>query len=321
VRLAAALLAGALLWSAPLAAHAWGSMGHAIVADIADRVLSSRAREEVRRLLGGRGMASVAMWADEIRKQRRETSRWHFVNIPREAAGYDAARDCARGQCIVAALERQLEILGDPSRGPRARTDALKFVIHLAADLHQPLHCIDDGDRGGNDVKVRWFGRKTDLHRVWDSDILAQARLSTAQQTARLRERVLEMPRRDALQLGSVRDWVDEAHGLAVDAYALPPGRQLGAEYYASVSDVVDLQLMRAGLRLARLLDDALGRDAVSSASSAPQVSPVARSCIPRDQCCKVCSAGQACGASCISRAYTCRVGRGCACDAAELCP
>ena len=292
-------------------------MGHTIVAEIADRALSARAREEVRRLLNGKGMASAADWADQIRGQRRETAPWHYVNIPREASAYDSARDCKRGQCIVVALERQLEILRDPTRRAQVRGDALRFVIHLVADLHQPLHAIDDGDRGGNAVSVRWFGRKTTLHRVWDSDILTRAGLSTAQQAARLRELVLQMPRRDALQPGDIRDWVDESHALAVDAYALPPGRQLGASYYASASDVVDLQLMRAGLRLARLLDETLAR---ARAAAPPPPPAPARSCIPRDQCCKVCSAGQACGPSCIPRASTCRAGRGCACDAADVC-
>lgn len=234
-------------------------MGHEIVAEIADRALSTRARDEVRRLLKGRGMASVSSWADEIRAKRRETSAWHFVNIPREASSYDAARDCRRGQCIVAALERQLGILRDRERRTQERGDALRFVIHLVADLHQPLHCIDDDDRGGNDVSVRWFRRKTSLHRVWDSEILTHAGLSTAQQSARLGERARELPRR-ALSAGSIEDWVDEAHAIAQDAYELPQDNRLGESYYTATSEVVDLQLLRAGLRLAKLLDDALGR-------------------------------------------------------------
>ena len=256
-RLALALLAVALaavpVWAIPLEAAAWGPMGHEIVAEIADRALSTRARDEVRRLLKGRGMASVSGWADDIRAQRRETAAWHFVNIPRSAASYDAARDCPRGQCIVVALERQLAILRDHGRRPQERGDALRFVIHLVADLHQPLHCIDDDDRGGNDVDVRWFRRKTSLHHVWDSDILTRSGLSTAQQSARLRERAREMPRR-ALSVGAIEDWADEAHRIAQDAYELPRDHRLGERYYAATSDVVDLQLLRAGLRLAKLL-------------------------------------------------------------------
>ena len=320
-RLAGVAAAIAALWLVPLRAHAWGAMGHEIVAALADRELSASAREEVRRLLGGRGMASVASWAD--RYKTRDTGPWHYVNIPRSAPSYEVARDCADLRCVVGALQRQLAILRDRGRSQAARADALRYVIHLVGDLHQPMHCVDDGDKGGNAVAVRWFGRKSTLHEVWDSDILTQARLSTAQQIAKLGAAVRELPRRDALVFGDLVDWANEAHGIAVDvAYDLPADRALGPKYYAKVSGLANLQLLRAGLRLGQLLNEALaGSTGPAGEAAESPVPAAARSCVPREQCCKVCSADQAaCGASCIRRSYSCRKGQGCACDAADVC-
>jgi hypothetical protein len=144
----------------------------------------------------------------------------------------------------------------------------------------------------------------------------ARARLDTTKHVSRLVQGVLESPRRDALQTGSIADWVNEAHALAADiAYELPANGQLGARYYEASAAVVDLQLLRAGLRLGRLLNEALGDDV------APPSSPAARAgCVERERCCKVCASARACGDACIRSAATCRVGEGCACDAAEVC-
>lgn len=85
---------------------------------------------------------------------------------PGTPAAYDAARDCPRGDCVVAAIERFEVVLRDRSAPPRERLEALKFIVHLVADVHQPLHCADDGDRGGNDIRVSLSGRRTNLHAV-----------------------------------------------------------------------------------------------------------------------------------------------------------
>jgi hypothetical protein len=264
------LAVGLLAWTIgllPLPAGAWGTMGHEIVADLAARELSEPAREQVRQLLGV-SMARVASWADDIRKQRPRTGPWHYVNLPVAAAGYDATRDCAAGDCVVGALERQLEILRDPRRSRTARSEALRFVIHLVADLHQPLHCGHGRDRGGNDISVRWFRRARNLHQVWDADILAQARLSQPQHVARLRAE-LRAEDREVLRAGRIADWVNEAHRAAVEvAYALPEDRRLGEAYYQRAAPVVDRQLARAGLRLARLLDEALAQPPLSGGKS-----------------------------------------------------
>ena len=95
------------------------------------------------------------------------------MNIPREATSYNAQRDCGRG-CVVSAIEQSLWLLQEPSKGRAVRQEALKWLVHFVADLHQPLHAIAD-DRGGNDVILQFFARQTNLHRLWDGDLIDRA--------------------------------------------------------------------------------------------------------------------------------------------------
>jgi hypothetical protein len=261
---------GALWW--PPAALAWGQQGHRIVARIAERNLSPRARQEVRRLLRpGETLESVATWADVIRDSRPETKRWHYVDIPLREGSYDPARDCRRtpfGDCIIQALNESRAVLGDPARLERllltladeratrqARAEALKFLVHFVGDLHQPLHCADNDDGGGNRLKVTFFGASSNLHKVWDTDIIARAGFArTANRAA-----ALPMAGETVMLAGeSFVDWALEAHRLAAaHAYqGIPANKRLGQDYYLKNRSVVDGQLQRAGLRLAKLLNE-----------------------------------------------------------------
>jgi hypothetical protein len=325
--------AAAIALVAPRLTLAWGAVGHQVVAELAARELEPAARDAVRALLGS-SMASVSTWADDIRRKRPQTARWHYTNVPLDTAGFDAERDCPGAQCVVGALERQLELLRDPQRPRAARAEALRWVIHLVADLHQPLHCADRGDKGGNALEVRWFRRRSNLHKVWDSDILAEPHRSTRQLVAALRERTSSEARASApLKLAELREqlvrWVNEGQMLARDvAYAVPASGQLDAAYYERAAPFVDRQLIRAGARLAQLLNAALGARQARSAAGpgpaarepTPPMGPMRSACTPAGQCCKVCSASQACGDSCISASAVCHRDSGCACDVAALC-
>lgn len=167
-------LAATLLFalSASSTAHAWGAEGHRLIADLADVQLTAVARAEVARLLAaepGATMASVSTWADEIRS--RETASWHYVNPPRGSCSYDRVRDCEDGHCAVDALDKQIAVLKSKSAdGERLR--ALKWVIHLVGDIHQPLHAGFKVDKGGNLYQVQAYGRGTNLHALWDGILI-----------------------------------------------------------------------------------------------------------------------------------------------------
>lgn len=255
----------------PETASAWGWKGHVVIAKIAARRLSPQARHAVTELLTGQTLADVANWADDIRAARPETAQWHFVDIPLSATSYVPARDCRptpAGDCIVAATQRWLRVLADRRRSNASRAEALKFVVHLIGDMHQPLHCADNQDHGGNDIDVTFFGERVNpftqkpwnLHAVWDAGLIERASLGA---TAYAKHLVAMLRSADvgALQSGTVVDWVLESHHAALEhAYAsLPADRRIGTAYLHANLPAVDEQLARAGVRLAHVLNEALG--------------------------------------------------------------
>lgn len=232
---------------------------------MAERFLDDPARRGIRALIGEASLSSVADWADQIRGDRPETAPWHFVDIPFKTSRYDPKRDCAAGECVIAVIERFRQTLSDRDRPAEERAAALKFLVHFVGDLHQPLHTADRGDRGGNDVRVTFIGEKIhpfsekpwNLHAVWDGGLIAQTGLNEAAYQERLQGWLKERSISD-LEKGTVIDWAMEAHQAAVDvAYRLPKNRRLSKNYLEKSLPVMDALLAKAGVRLARLLNEA----------------------------------------------------------------
>jgi hypothetical protein len=248
-----------LLVSAP-PLHAWGPEGHAIVAEIAWDHLTAPARQNVHKLLGNAGLASIASWPDEIRPALPETSSWHYVNIPSNADGYLAARDCPGGNCVVAKIAFYGQVLGDPRFSPEAHLLALKFLVHFVGDVHQPFHALADG-RGGNDIRVINHGMSQcgnnpcELHGVWDGDLVTESGMDARQYSSFLEKRI----RRDHLSPGPSDPsvWADESWKLAKNAL-VQPGTALDEAYYQQERPIVEQRLALAGLRLARILNQDL---------------------------------------------------------------
>jgi len=243
---------------------AWGNDGHKIVAIIAEKHLTPGALTEARRLLANNSLDSVATFADDVRNSRPQTKQFHFVDIPLAETTYDPARDCPaseNGDCVIAAIERFRTTLADRTRSDEDRAEALKFIVHLVGDMHQPLHCADrNDDRGGNAVKVKFLGKRSNLHAVWDSGIIREADLSNVEFADELEAAIVARDI-DGIQRGTPIDWANEAHKIArTNAYMRVPktGAILGVAYYNRNFAVVDSQLTKAGLRLAKVLNDAL---------------------------------------------------------------
>ena len=244
---------------APGAAHArWWDLGHRVVARLAEPRLTPHTREAVRDILGGQSLADASVWADNIRQYRHDADRLHFVNIPLADTVYDPARHCPRGQCIIAAIEHDRRVLADGAASPEARAEALRFLIHFMGDLHQPLHVADDGDRGGNSREVIFLGHPTDLHKVWDGELIDSSVVGQDEYVEYLRRRMQSLDLK-ALERGTVVDWAMEGHRIAVEhAYRLPPDGRIGRAYLRVNRPVIDQALIAGGVRLAKVLNDAL---------------------------------------------------------------
>lgn len=239
-------------------AHAWGTLAHRVIAQVALRHIAPDTQHELTKLLGPRSIVEIATAADEWRAARPETAPWHYVNIPFTVSTYNVDRDCPHEDCVIAAITKYQAILSNRRRGQAARQEALIFLIHLIADLHQPLHCIDNNDRGGNDVAVNLFGIPTNLHATWDSELLHRTRLRERAYTHRLMN-WLATQNRDNLQRGTPIDWALEAHDLARQyAYRLPPDHHLRSGYYSANLPIVESQLAKAAVRLAYILNTAV---------------------------------------------------------------
>jgi hypothetical protein len=268
-------------------ADAWGPQGHRTVGAIADLLLTPAAHAKVAALLaadldkfgtpsGRTTLESVAVWADEIRGTPADEPRWHYDDAP---VCSSAPREsyCPGGQCNSVQLERLTAVLADPHADPRARNEALKWIVHLVADLHQPLHAADNGDQGGNRVRVALAGVKTrgreSLHGAWDSELVRLALHSPSRQQP---PRNIDALAREAVSLmvdagqGTPASWASESNHLAKNvAYQYPgfacdvvPGAivVLDRDYQSEAETIVRERLLLAGGRLTNLLNDTFVR-------------------------------------------------------------
>lgn len=234
----------------PVPAAAWGVDGHEAIAMVADRALTTAARTRVYAILAlepGATLSSVSNWADQIKN--RSTAQWHYVNLPRGSdCVYQPQRDCPGGQCVVEALNVQSRRLA--SAVGADQLEALKFIVHLVGDVHQPLHAGFADDRGGNTYQLQAFGRGTNLHALWDSGLTRNI-APDSQSLARVAGSQLA----PQLALGfAPEQWAGESCRISSrpDFY---PGRRLDDSYTRTFEPIVQARLQLAGLRLANLLN------------------------------------------------------------------
>src|SRR5712672_4798164 len=268
---------------------AWGPKGHAIVADVAASRLTPTAKQNLQLLLGADSLASVASWADAVRKDRDESYDWHFVDIPKDASGFSEERDCFRPQdkhkdaltdhhnCVVDRIEMFQKILGDGKASQSDRLEALKWIVHFVGDLHQPLHAIDEA-RGGNDIKLAVFGSPKcgdydcNLHWAWDTLLLEHTGYSEEEYVDRLNT-LIAQKHLNAQAIGTAVDWANESHLQARQIIATKPAA-IGEAYYQANIELVNEKLALAGLRLATLLNSTLGKAPTARVSGILQLPP-----------------------------------------------
>lgn len=270
-----------LLCSVAAPALAWSKLGHQLVGELAQRRLQPGAKAQVEALLAGESdptLAGVAYWADALRNDDpprfKATSRWHYVNATgKGGCGFDPARDCADGGCVISAIEAQRAILADRSQPREARRDALKFLVHLVGDVHQPLHAGDRPDAGGNQFQVSLatqlepeaYARDkyvrgvmgTNLHSVWDFYLLGESRLSLGQYADRL-DALPWPPAADTARLHPA-GWAEESCSLIVAADLYPRQHKMDQTYIAQWRPTAEHRVRLAGWRLANLLNETLG--------------------------------------------------------------
>lgn len=276
-----AALAALLAFSTPAAA--WWEYGHETVGRIAFESAKPETRASLRKLMAqGRLLETpecsvatielVSYWPDCVKPLAERfsyASPWHYQNVD-ICKPFDLKSACKDGNCVSAQIERQARLLADRTVPTRERLMALAFLVHFVGDLHNPMHAGDRGDRGGNDVKANYglVGGRTNLHSIWDG-YLAERAISTPPGGAQALLASVPRSERPALAAGTVEDWSREQWESARKlAYASLIGDPCGPKPEARPTlDEADVRalipevrrgVVAGGLRLARLLDDAL---------------------------------------------------------------
>lgn len=269
---------------------AWGKQGHAAVAEIASSHLNEKTKLALSKLTQGDSLTDLANWPDQIRsnKKYRPYGPWHYTTVP-DFQEYKKPKSSREGS-IVEQIKNSLAVLkGNGELGIFTKKQHLAWLIHLVGDIHQPLHVGRPGDKGGNSIRVLWFGKSSNLHSIWDSKIIDKSRLSYAV----LARDLMKEARKKSINVGgSVEDWANESVSLRAYPYDLmlkgekpkdapqklkplsdyksymkrrgfkPPKKDLpnlSENYYDRNFVIVRERIYQAGIRLANLLNEVYG--------------------------------------------------------------
>ncbi|CAM0879132.1 unnamed protein product [Alopecurus aequalis] len=284
------LLLAVAVAALPAPSHGWGVDGHSMVCQIAQGRLSEAATKAVNDLLpsdAAGNLSSLCSWADHVRFRYHWSEPLHFIDTPDNLCSYDYDRDCkdqdgVKGNCVAGAINNyttQLLTYGSSSSpsssGQYNLTEALLFLSHFIGDVHQPLHVGFSSDRGGNTIDLHWYRRKTELHHVWDVNIIDTSEKDYYDQgTAEFV---------DALNKNITGEWSEQVQGweecgknqaACPDIYAsegitaacdwayknVTADSTLGDEYFGTRLPVVNLRLAQGGVRLAATLNTIFGQ-------------------------------------------------------------
>ena len=233
----------------------WSQTGHRTVGEIAEQNLDQRTKKRVLELLDGQSLAAVSNFGDNIKADKKyaKFSPWHYVNFPADKK-YTEVTPSPKGDIIQGILECK-RIIKDANSSREDKAFYLKMLIHLVGDLHQPMHIGRLEDKGGNDIQLKWFGKGTNLHRLWDANLIDDYQMSYTELSADHRK--LTKKDKQHIQEGTIYDWVEESQDLANELYgSVTVGEKLGYAYRYKYMGVVRDQLLKGGLRLAKVLNE-----------------------------------------------------------------
>ena len=233
---------------------AWGQTGHRVSGAIATKYLSEEAKSEISKILPNESLAEASTWADEMRSNQdkywqKTASSYHYVTVPKGEVYKKAPK---RGDS-VSALKKFRKVLLDKKASLEEKQLALRFTIHLIGDLHQPMHAGDGTDRGGNDRKLTFFWEESNLHRVWDSGMIDQKKLSYTEWTSWLDEKI------SPKQLTQWQEtdplvWIHESTKIRDKVY--PESDSISYQYLYDHVPTMKLRLQQAGIRISAYLNE-----------------------------------------------------------------
>jgi len=240
-------------------AIAWGPTGHRVVGYVAQQHLTKKASKRVNKILKLYSLEMCGNHMDFIRsdKNYRHMNSWHYVSIP-DGLHYDESDKNPKGDVISTIEQIMIELKTKEFTVFESEEFAIMALVHMVGDIHQPLHVGLSEDRGGNKIKVEWFGEKTNLHRVWDTDMIDHLKLSYRELGDHINRDVTPTQVAD-WQGSSVKEWAAESQKLRSACYDFGDKKNLGYSYSFRHTKTIQLRLEQAGVRLAGLLNEIYG--------------------------------------------------------------
>lgn len=234
---------------------AWSQTGHRVVGQVATENIKNRTLRTINKITNNESLAKMSTFGDEIKSDDRYKKfySWHFVNF-KEGEKYNVSNKNPEGD-LIQGINFCIATLKDKNTNREDQIFYLKMLVHFVGDLHQPLHVGHEEDKGGNDIKVSWFGKSSNLHRVWDGDMIDDYNMSYTELAHNLP--YVYKNQIEELQKGSVLDWIYESQSLAAAIYSSAKmDEKLSYRYSYVYFPLVQKQLQKGGLRLAKILDD-----------------------------------------------------------------
>ncbi len=236
---------------------ALGQTGHRVTGEIAQKYLTPEAQKAVQELLGRQSLAEITTYVDEKRALKdnefwaKTSVPYHWVTVP-DGTQYEDVGPPKEGDAAYA-LKKYTAVLNDQKSSKEERALALKFIVHIIGDLHQPLHVGTGLDRGGNNLKVKFMGRNSNLHSVWDSGMMKQRNLSYTEWTDWLNKHITE----EDIKNWSTTDhlvWIKESYDIRQSIY--PKDTNLSYAYLEKHLPTLKMRIQQAGIRIAAYLNE-----------------------------------------------------------------
>ncbi|MEJ8803284.1 S1/P1 nuclease [Pontibacter sp. H249] len=256
------LLIGLMVYL-PSQAMAWGMLGHRIVGEIADRNLTKKARKNIQKILGNETVAMASNWADFIKSDPSYDylGPWHYINVKQGVTLDEFTRFVMQDTStnVYTKLNMMVSELKNNKNLPQDKKEMyLRLIIHMVGDIHQPMHAGRPEDLGGNRVRLTWFNTPTNLHRVWDEQLIEYQQLSYTEYATVLNH--ASKTQRNTWQQAPVSNWIYESYLIADKLYeGVKPEDKLSYRYNFEHVNTLNDQLLKGGVRLAGLLNEIFG--------------------------------------------------------------
>ncbi|MBC5992445.1 S1/P1 nuclease [Pontibacter sp. SD6] len=247
----------------PSQAMAWGMLGHRVVGEIAERNLTCKAKKNIKKILGNESLAIASNWADFIKSDPSYDylGPWHYINFKQgltlDQFTASVMQDTSTNvhtklNMMVSELKNNKNLTQDKKQM------YLRLIIHMVGDIHQPMHAGRPEDLGGNRVRLSWFNTPTNLHRVWDEQLVEYQNLSYTEYATALN--FTDKSQRRTWQQAPVSTWIYESYQIADKLYeGVKPEEKLGYRYNFDHVDTLNDRLLKGGIRLAGLLNEIFG--------------------------------------------------------------